>query len=115
MKHFKEREFKCPCCGQIKLAEEFKEKIDMARDIAGIPFIITSGYRCPKHNKEVGGKSDSAHLKGFAADVKATDSYTRYKIVTAALTAGFTRIGVAKNFIHLDCDPEKPQEVMWVY
>lgn len=32
------------------------------------PMIITSGYRCPKLNKIVGGKANSQHLKGQAAD-----------------------------------------------
>lgn len=32
--------------------------------------VIKSGYRCPKLNKAVGGKPTSAHLTGFAADIK---------------------------------------------
>ena len=32
--------------------------------------VIKSGYRCPKLNKAVGGKATSAHLTGFAADIK---------------------------------------------
>ena len=31
---------------------------------------ITSGYRCPALNKLVGGKSTSAHLSGYAADIQ---------------------------------------------
>ena len=33
------------------------------------PIVITSGYRCEKLNKLVGGVSTSGHLKGFAADI----------------------------------------------
>lgn len=33
-----------------------------------IPMTITSGIRCPKHNKEVGGAENSLHLHGMAID-----------------------------------------------
>jgi len=115
MKYFKLSEFKCPCCGKADMQQEFLDKIDKARDKAGIPFVITSGYRCPKHNKEVGGRPNSAHTKGLAADIKCTNSRDRYKMVKALLEAGFTRIGVGKDFIHADIDETKPQEVIWTY
>lgn len=35
----------------------------------GKPIRISSGYRCPKLNKAVGGVASSAHLLGQAADV----------------------------------------------
>ena len=115
MKHFKLSEFKCPCCGRADMQQEFLDKIDKARDIAGIPFVITSGFRCPKHNKEVGGRPNSAHTKGLAADIKCINSRDRFRMVKALLEAGFTRIGVGKDFIHADIDKSKPQEVIWTY
>lgn len=33
------------------------------------PVVITSGYRCDKLNTAVGGKSNSYHTKGMAADI----------------------------------------------
>ena len=93
----------------------FLYMLDKARDIAGIPFIIESGYRCEKHNREVGGKPDSAHLYGLASDIRATTSRQRFLIVNSLLEVGFKRIGVAKTFIHVDNDSTKPQNVMWVY
>lgn len=115
IRYFKPEEFKCPCCGECKIHKDLVVSLDMAREMAGIPFVITSGFRCEKHNREVGGKPDSAHLKGWAVDIKATDSRTRYKIITALINCGFNRIGIAKNFIHADKDPDKPKEVIWVY
>jgi len=115
MKYFKVDEFKCPCCGKANMDKEFLEKIDKARELAGVPFVITSGYRCPKHNKEVGGKPDSAHTKGLAADIKCIRSRDRFKMIKALIDAGFTRFGIGKNFIHADIDSSKPQEVAWTY
>jgi hypothetical protein len=113
--HFKIEEFKCPCCGKAPMNEKFLHMLDLARTNAGIPFRITSGYRCEKHNLEVGGKPDSAHLKGCAVDIACSDSEMRFKIVSSLLQCGFKRIGEGDVFIHADTDSEKPQNVMWLY
>lgn len=44
--------------------------LDIIRAFAGEPIIINSGYRCKKLNELVGGKSNSYHLKGLAADFR---------------------------------------------
>lgn len=90
---------------------EFLEKLDQARELAGIPFHVNSGWRCPAHNLEIDGSPTSSHLKGWAADIKAVTGHDKYRIVMAARDSGITRIGVyRKKFIHLDSDPDKPQE-----
>ena len=117
MKHFKLSEFDSPDLpGSGELMDDtFLQMFDKARDIAGVPFIVTSGYRTPQHNQLVGGVDSSAHTKGYAADISCRDSKSRYNIVNSLQVAGFTRIGIASTFIHCDNDPEKPQEVIWVY
>ena len=114
-KYFRYDEFKCPCCGENKTDPKLIDMLDKARELAGVPFIINSGYRCEKHNKEVGGKSNSAHLKGKACDIACADGFSRFAIVNALLKTGFVRIGIAKTFIHVDIDDEKNLMVMWVY
>lgn len=89
--------------------------LEKAREDANVPFIINSGFRCEKHNKEVGGKSEGAHTTGYAVDIEATDSLTRYEILDSLLKVGFNRIGIADTFIHVDNDPTKPRKVVWVY
>lgn len=115
--HFKPREFKCPCCGNGPEKMDFKtvQSVDGARSEAGIRFVITSAYRCPEHNAEVGGVSSSSHVGGYAVDIKCGGSRSRHKIVTALINNGFNRIGVADNFIHADKDPGKDKNVIWVY
>ncbi|HET8735177.1 MAG TPA: D-Ala-D-Ala carboxypeptidase family metallohydrolase [Pricia sp.] len=90
-------------------------KLDYARALAGIPFVITSGYRTRSHNRKVGGVSNSSHLTGWAVDISAPGSATKYKIVEAALQAGFTRIGIGENFVHVDDDPDKVKNLVWTY
>ena len=94
---------------------EFIKRLDHARQEANMPFVVTSGFRCLKYNAEVGGVSSSAHTRGFAADIRCNGSRTRARIIQAAIEAGFNRIGIAKDFIHLDADPDKAPNVFWVY
>jgi len=115
MKHFKRGEFACSCCGRMDMNNDFLERLDEARDLADVPFRINSGFRCESHNRQVGGKPNSAHTKGLAADIKATTSAERYAILRALMVLGFTRVGVAKNFIHVDADESLPQEMAWIY
>jgi len=115
-KHFKASEFDCKDgCGQNEMDKSFIYMLEQARDLAGIPFWINSGFRCPDHNKAVGGKEDSAHLKGLAADIDCNGSYIRLVILRSLLIVGFSRIGIGKNFIHVDLDIEKPRKVIWLY
>lgn len=44
--------------------------LDPLRRILQAPIIITSGYRCAKLNKAVGGVPNSWHTKGNAADLR---------------------------------------------
>lgn len=97
-----------------KMCMEFLCKIDEARQIANVAFKITSGYRTPEHNAKVGGRIGSSHLKGCAADIHVTNSAHRSAIVQGLIKAGFTRIGIAKTFIHADCDENKPSAI-WLY
>lgn len=115
MKNFDIEEFACPCCGEAKMDAVFLSAIDRARDVAGVPFVINSGYRCASHNEAVGGKPTSSHTRGMAADIKAVDSRSRFKIMEALVEVGFNRIGVANSFIHADVDDSKSPDVMWVY
>lgn len=106
-------EFICTGSGKLKLSEELLKGLRWARKEAGVPFIINSGYRSPSWNQQVGGSKNSSHLKGYAADIKADNSVNRYAILRALVLAGFQRIGVYEDFIHVDCDPDKSQKVIW--
>lgn len=114
----KKEEMDCKCgCGHNNVGDDFLYRLNMARELAGVPFVINSGCRCEKHNKKVGGSLTSAHLAGLAADIKCPDSHTRYQIIIGLIGAGFRRMGIGKNFIHVDdaaCEI-KPDKVIWDY
>jgi len=116
MKYFTRSEFDSPDKkGSGEYMDcDFLEMIDRARDIADIPMHITSGYRTKEHNEAVGGSKTSSHLNGFAADIACNNSFDREKMISAFVMAGFKRIGIAHNFIHVDNDMTK-RNAIWLY
>lgn len=60
--------------------------LDPIRELVAAPVIITSGYRCERLNKLVGGVPDSQHRTGHAADFYVKD---------------FSRGDMAKLFLQL--------------
>lgn len=67
--HFSSNEFTCHCCGRGTVNPKLIELLEQLRAKACAPVHINCGYRCPKHNAEVGGVQDSQHVKGTAADI----------------------------------------------
>ncbi|MBF0486741.1 MAG: peptidase M15 [Nitrospirae bacterium] len=115
-KYFKPEEFTCRCgCGLNNISPELVATLDKVRETAGIALRITSGSRCAKHNEAVGGKSDSAHLTGLAADIAIGGSHERYLVSKAAIAVGVDRMGIGMNLVHLDIDKDKSQQVTWLY
>jgi len=117
--NFIAREFICPCCYKEGIKDDLVFHLQMAHDMLPVHrvIIITSGYRCEEHNRDpkVGGKETSSHLKGLAADIKCDDSAYRFILIKALLKVGFARIGIGKDFIHVDLDMDKTQNLIWVY
>jgi len=116
LKYFNKSEFVCDgknCFN--KMDGETLVMLDDARGIAGTPFKINSSWRNELANDIAGGKPNSAHLRGTAVDIACNNSTKRNVILGALFEAGFTRIGIAKTFIHADTDEELPQNVVWLY
>ena len=93
----------------------FLSKLEKARSYSKVAFKVSSGFRTKSHNKKVGGVNASSHTIGRAVDLIADSDYKKYKIITALMKAGFNRIGVAKNFIHVDDDISKNPGRLWTY
>lgn len=116
-KYFKESEFKAcvPSCSLQDMKQSSVNRMDRAREIAGIPFVLNSAFRAVEWEKEHGRSGDGAHPHGYGWDIRCRTDANRMKIVRACLEVGFTRIGIGKTYIHVDDDPEKTQNVMWHY
>lgn len=109
--HFKLDEFRCPDCGGLVIDYPFLDKLEIARVIADVPFVISSGYRCHDRNRAVGSASNN-HPSGKAADILCLNSHDRIRIIIGLVQAGFRRIGIYQKHIH--CDTMDLPEAAWL-
>ena len=58
-----------------------EEVLEPARKAYGKPIRVTSGYRSERLNKVVGGKPNSQHMRGQAADLQADNLERLYDII----------------------------------
>ena len=101
-------EFQCPCCKSIMLHPLLLQKLKGLRYKVAKKVIITSGYRCPCYNQEVGGVKGSYHLLGMAADIYVPE-ISLTSLLKVAEEISFQGIGYypESNFLHLDIRPTK--------
>ncbi len=66
--NFKPDEFRCSCCNRLEISSDIMDLLQNARNDLG-PLQITSAYRCPDHNRKIGGSKRSQHMLGKAADI----------------------------------------------
>lgn len=118
IKYFRAREFDSPGSpgSGVHMNLAFVHKLDKLREAVKMPLVIHSGYRTPEHNATLANSvAGSAHTSGHAADLRALDSATKFRILEAAFRLGFRRVGIGKDFVHIDDDVTKPQDVSWLY
>lgn len=121
--YFTPREMACTHCNKVVIVPEFLDRLFAARVMADIPFIVSSGYRCPDHDQLIGGKGP--HQTGEAVDLKLSGLFAQ-TVLRIAAEAGFNGMGVSqrgehsKRFIHLDTldesrFPDHPRPTIWSY
>jgi len=96
------------------LVPELVERLERARELADVPFVITSGFRSESHNADIGGVHRSAHTTGEAADLACPTAEARLRMLRGIFAAGFTRVEVGTRHIHVDVSKTLPQNVCWV-
>ena len=114
-KNFSRYEFACNCgCGFDGIFLDLVNKLQKTRTETSIPMVINSGCRCKKYNKKkrIGGHKLSSHLTGKAADILCDNSYDRYALIKS-LMKYFFRIHIGENYIHVDVDDDKLQNIIF--
>lgn len=101
--NFSKEEFACKCgCGFMEINPAVVQRLQVIRDIVGLPIGIASGCRCSKRNDSVGGKPASQHLLGNAVDFT-IEGYDmgRLSALIDKWSGGF-HFYPGQNFIHVD-------------
>lgn len=120
--HFDRSEVTCECgCGLDTIDLDLVRIVEQSRVVTKIPYHITSGCRCKKHNKDIGGADNSAHLPYtdclcHALDIACANSHEMY-IIGSDLITRFKRLEFGKTkrgslWIHVDNRTDLPQEVL---
>ena len=107
--NFRSVEFDCHgvgCCDETLVDMQLVEYLQKIRDHFGKPIIISSGYRCERHNRSVGGATASKHKAGMAADIMIA-GVAPSEVAKYAESIGVKGIGLyetAKDgyFVHID-------------
>ena len=113
MRYFKIEEFDCRETGENNMERAFLDLLDQLRHKCEFPFVITSGYRSPRHSIEAAKPVPGKHAQGIAADIAVSNASQRHTLLKHALELGFTGIGVADTYIHVDTRGTTP--VVWTY
>jgi uncharacterized protein YcbK (DUF882 family) len=97
--HFSEDELRCKCgCGSVQVTCSLLQLLEDLRERIGRPLPIVSGYRCPRHNRRVGGARRSQHVLGTAADLP-----VGYVTAAQAASCGARGVGTKGPWaVHVD-------------
>ena len=87
--------------------QKLAEQLQVLRDHLGEPLRINSAYRTAEHNKRVGGRPESMHLRAMAADITCkSKSPKQLKAIIERLIKAkklwFGGVGLYPGFVHVD-------------
>lgn len=101
--NFDSTEFDCHCtypdCQITYVDFDLVNWLQKKRDEWGKTILIDSGFRCTRHNRNVGGKKGSYHLIGKAADIKVLGMLPEE---VADACEDFHGLGRYPTFTHVD-------------
>lgn len=100
-KDFALREFECRCgnCLFTLISVEHVVRLQALRDKLRTPIRILSGYRCARHNENVGGEKYSLHMYGLGTDIH-VDGLEPGTV--ASHCRDFEGIGIYDRWVHVD-------------
>ena len=105
-RHLRLGEITCHCCGRGAMNISLLTAWGRLRAVYAKPIVIMSAFRCPSHNKDIPGSSESSwHMQGMALDIVALDPWWFTDgALGIIMDAGFRGIGrnADMTYLHLD-------------
>lgn len=119
LKFFQPAEFNHP----DQMDRDFLKRLDELRKRAGIGIVVNSDYRTAEHNREVGGKENSAHLTGKAADIAPlTNDESSWMLLLSTILEMWREgdwpglgLGLYRGHYHVDSHPDVKRPAIWVH
>lgn len=106
-KHFKLSEFVCKDgSNRVVIDMDLVNELQKLRNFINKPIVITSGYRTPKYNAEIGGATNSMHMLGKAVDIY-VHNMSSEELYYIARHFNFKGFGIYDNWLHLDVRLDK--------
>jgi hypothetical protein len=100
---------------QIANLTELAQSLERVQSLLGHPLHISSAFRSPKVNAAVGGSVTSAHMEGYAADIRCEAFGSPLEICKAIAGSDIPFDQVIyeyKSWCHFSCDPRMRKETL---
>lgn len=88
-------------------------KLEEIRKVVG-PLVISSWYRCPELNKLVGGAFNSAHMTGWAIDIR-SNKLNPYELGKVIIGMGIDFDQIIYEYgqwVHISFDPMNRKKIL---
>jgi hypothetical protein len=102
---------------EYNLSDLMVDVLQPLRGLYGNSIKVTSGWRDPFKNAEVGGHPKSYHMRGLAADIRPHRRSELGKVWRLLLDNGipFDKICLYDTFIHVGINEAKPRRLTYQY
>jgi len=102
--NFNSNEFDCQCnypdCTFTLVSIEHLNMLQKMRSEVGFTINISSGFRCQRHNADIGGADRSQHVRGTATDIQVP--HVKASAVADVFEDVADGLGRYKTFTHVD-------------
>jgi len=89
-----------PDCDKRSVKQWVLSRVQMMRNDAKRPFIITSGGRCPNHYNEI-DRTNTDHQNCVVVDIKFNTVLERNELMVLAGRYGATAVAYGDGFVHV--------------